>query len=407
MFKRCLIFTSFVWVFSLSLNLQAAISPRIYNALNDFQQQISEVKIDSDYLEIELALTELAADLKGNVLGSALTLQLLAQLSEAKGEPSIALKYLDKAYALPGLDDVTKGQVGMSLAFMYFSQGQFKNSITILEDRISVSKKEVSPNVMALLAMAYFSIDEFKKGLPHIERACQLSKTANESWLANAFAASYKLNDINKALKYTNELIVNFPEKSDYWNQKIGLHQSIEQYRVAANVSNLSFGQGYLSKPSQMFNLGILMASEGAPYEVAMLLTEAVADNRLESTQKVSRLIMQAWVQAREMNNARQALADLFVNFKQVKDGVLLSNYQMDAELWAGAISTTGRLLSSNYVEQLTEKQKGAVLLIRGVSQFNAGSVREALVSMGKASGISTSADQAKSWMIYIKQMQG
>ncbi|MFT6259930.1 MAG: hypothetical protein ACJAYK_000650 [Crocinitomicaceae bacterium] len=407
MFKRCAIFIPFIFLLSLSINLQAAISPRIYNALNDFQQQLLEVKVNSDYLEIELSLIELESDLKGNVLGSALTLQLLAQLNESKGEPLVALKYLNKAYTLPDLDDVTKGQIGMSLAFMYFSQGQFKNSITILEDRISVSKKEVSPNVMALLAMAYFSIDEFDKGLPYIERACQLAKIPNESWLVNAFAASYKLNDINKALKYTNELILNFPEKADYWNQKIGLHQSIEQYRIAANVSNVSFGQGYLTKQAQMFNLGILMASEGAPYEVATLLTSAVEGNRLESTQKVSRLIMQAWVQAREMANARQALTGLFVNFNQVKDGVLLANYQMDAELWVDAISITGSLLSPAYVKELTEKQKGAVLLIRGVSQFNAGSVREALVSMGKASVIESSANQAKTWMVYIKQMQG
>ncbi len=407
MFNRCHLVVSFILMLSLSLNLQAAISPRIYNALNDFQQQLSEVEADADYLPIEQGLMQLEADLTGNSLGSALTLQLLAQLKEASGKPLKALNYLDKAYALPGLDQVTKGQVGMSLAVMYFSQGQFENSITILEERINVSKKEVSPNVMALLAMAYFSLDEFAKGLPHIERACELAASANESWLANAFAASYKLNDLNKALNYINELIFNFPEKSDYWNQKIGLHQVLERYKDAAIVSNASYSQGYLSKPSQLFNLGVLMASEGAPFEVATVLTAAIADNRLEKTEKVLRLIMQAWIQAREMGNARQVMAELFVEYKQVKDGVLLANYQMDAELWGDAISSTNSLLSQVYVDDLSAKQKGAVLLIRGVSQFNAGMVREALVSMGKASGIESSASQAKSWMLYIKQMQG
>jgi tetratricopeptide (TPR) repeat protein len=386
MFNRCHLVASFILMLSLSLNLQAAISPRIYNALNDFQQQLSEVKNDADYLLIEQGLSQLEIDLTGNALGSALTLQLLAQLKEASGQPLKALNYLDKAYSLPGLDQATKGQVGMSLAVMYFSQGQFENSIAILEERISVSKKEVSPNVMALLAMA---------------------TTANESWLANAFAASYKLNDLNKARNYINELIFNFPEKSDYWNQKIGLHQVLEQYKDAAIVSNVSYSQGHLNKSSQLFNLGVLMASEGAPFEVASVLAAAIADNRLEKTEKVLRLIMQAWIQAREMSNARLLIAQLFVEYKQVKDGVLLANYQMDVELWGDAISTTNSLLSRVYVDDLSAKQKGAVLLIRGVSQFNAGMIREALVSMGKASGIESSASQAKSWMLYIKQMQG
>jgi predicted Zn-dependent protease len=394
-------------IFVFNLSAHAAISPRIYNALNDFQEQLTQAKQISDYLPIEEGLLELESDLKGNVLGSALTLQLLAQLRGSQEKPLEALAYLEKAYNLPRLEETTKGQIGMSLAYLYFSQGDFQNSIIILETRIKKSKKEVSPNVMALLAMAYFSIDEFAKGLPHIERACELAKSPSESWLANAFAASYKLNKMNKALKYTNDLIFNYPEKPVYWNQKVGLHQSLEQYRDAAIISNLSFRQGYLDKESQMFNLGILMASEGAPFEVATALTIAIDKEQLKNTEKVSRLLMQAWIQAREMDNARTVMSSIFKSYNKAKDGVLLANYQMDAELWTAAILTTERLLSKNNSSNLTAKQKGTVLLIQGVSQFNSGAMRKALVSMGKAAGIKTSADQAKSWMLYIKQMQG
>jgi lipopolysaccharide biosynthesis regulator YciM len=402
-YRIILLITGFLVV---SLGAQAAISPRIYNALNDFQEQLSQAEETSDYLSIEEGLLELESDLKGNVLGSALTLQLLAQLSDSQKKPLEALAYLKKAYNLPRLEDNTKGQIGMSLSYMYFSQGQFKNSIEILETRIERADKELSPNVMALLAMAYFSLDEYAKGLPHIERACELAKSPAESWLANAFAASYKLNDMNKALKYTNDLIYNYPEKPIYWNQKIGLHQSLEQYKSAAITSSASFSQGYLEKESQLFNLGILMASEGAPYEVATALTKAIDNNKLENTEKISRLLMQAWRQAREMGKARKVLLSIYESYHESKDGVLLANYQMDAELWGDAISTTERLLSPNNAKDLSDKQKGVALLIQGVSQFNLGSVRKALISMGKASAIQSSASQAKSWMLYIKQMQ-
>jgi hypothetical protein len=44
---------------------------------------------------------------------------------------------------------------------------------------------------------------------------------------------------------------------------------------------------------------------------------------------------------------------------------------------------------------------------MRGVSLYRQGETQQAMISLGKASGLKESASQAKSWMNYIKQMQG
>lgn len=384
---------------------QATISPRTYNALNDLQEALTVADTAEQYAEIEQDLIELRAGLKGNSLGEALTLQIIAQANDAQGFQGKAVAALKVAYALKDLDINTKGQIGTSLAYMYFTQGEFDNAILILEGHIALVKKEVSPTVFALLAMSYFSIEKFSEGLPFIEKACEIMKVPNESWLANAFAANYKLNNLAQAVFYTDQLVFNFPEKPEYWNQKVGLHQSLEDYEKAALTSNMSHRQGFLDKESQLFNLGVLMASSGAPYQVAVALDAAIINRVIDRTEKIDRLLMQAWVQSKEMDKARIALKRLFIAHKKPKDGILLVNYLMDAELWADAVSITNSLIKDK--ADLTEKQLGAVLLMRGVSHYRNGDSEEAIINLGKASGLETAASQAKSWMNYIKQMQG
>lgn len=383
----------------------AAISPRTYNALNDLQEALSLAVDNKQYSEIESGIEELLNGLQGNALGQALALQLQAQLKDAQGEPKEALSSLKKAYALKGLDTTTKAQIGTSLAYMYFSQGDYSNAILILESYIKGLKKEPSGTILALTAMSYFGLDDYSTGLPYIEKACEISVKPNESWLANAFAANYKLNDLKRAIYYTNLLVLNFPEKPEYWLQKTGLHQSLEEYEKAALSSSLSNQQGYLTKESEFFNLGVLMASAGAPYEVAVTLERAIDLSLIESSEKVERLLMQAWVQSKEMPSAIKSLRAIYIKYNDPKDGVLLANYLMDAELWVDALSVTGKLIKDK--EALTEKQLGTVLLMSGVSHFRNGSIQTALVDLGKASGLAEFSNQAKSWMNYIKQMQG
>ena len=396
---------SFLLFFIFTVSAEASISPRTYNALNDIQAAISSAKTPEEYKEAEEDINELLSSLSGNDLGLALGLQILAQLKDTTNKPEAALTALKKAYALKALDAATKGQIGTSLAYMYFSQGQFNNAIVILDGHIKQLKKEPSPTIYALLAISYFSLEKYAEGLPYIEKACENASKPNESWLANAFAANYKLNNIKRAIHYTDQLIVNFPHKADYWNQKTGLHQSLEEFEKAALVSNLSSKQGYLTKEAQLFNLGILMASSGAPYEVAVTLTDAIEAGLLKKTERIERLLMQAWVQSKEMKRARSTLQNIFQSYNENKDGILLANYLMDAELWLDAVNVSNKIIENK--NALSDKQLGSLYLMNGVSLYRLGKEEQALIMIGKASGLKDSSSQAKSWMNYIKQMQG
>jgi len=380
----------------------ALLSPRTYNKLNDIQQSINEQPDSETRLEIAANLHELAEDLEGNSLGLALTWQTHAQLHLLDERYHLANEYLARAIKLKGLDSATLFQLKSFYAQTLFIEEKYEQVISVLEDVITAKDFKESAAVYSLLAAAYYSINDFRGGLPHIVKACDLVTKPKEAWLQMAFSGYYQQKKYSKALYYTNQLVLNFPDKKDYWQQKTGMHQLVEDYTRAASSKELSFKKGFVVKESDYINLGQLLASQGNPYKVAMALEEAMDNGSLQATEKTLRLMQQAWLQAKEMDKARAALHRLFIAFKEQKDGIRLMHFLVDAQQWQEAIAVGKEL----YLLNLTQKEKGSVLLLDGICQYRLGNTRFALNALSKAIAIKTSSSQAKGWMSYIKQLE-
>lgn len=383
-----------------TLQAQAGISPRIFNALNDLQTQISEQPSSDQVLEILDDLNELLESLKGNALGQALTLQTLSQLADYQEKWQLSLEYLEQAAVLKGLQKDTKLQLQASLAFAYFRQEEYKKTATLLNDYLKNSKEEPAASIYALLAASYYGLEEFGLGLPYIEKAITLTDKPKEHWLQMAFSGHYQAKRYDSALVYVNQLVFFYPDKKVYWQQKAGLHQMLEQYPSAARAKSLSQLQGLLEKEGEYINLVQLLASQGSPYHVASSLEKVLADGGLEASEKLLNLHYQAWLQAKEIDKAILVLQSLFNDYQQPKHGVSLVQFHVDAENWDKAITTAEAVLKLD----VTEKQKGQTLLLNGISLHKDKKDRKALIKLSQALSIETSAAQAKGWMNYIKQ---
>ena len=380
--------------------VHGSISPRTYNKLNEIQQSIDAQPNKEERLNIESKLTELAENLTGNALGLALTLQTHAQLKIQKEKYNEATSLLKHAIKIERLDDKTRYQLKTFLAQLYFMQNKYTDVITILKQALHEQEGSESPSAYALLAAAYYSLDSFKEGLPHIEKAISLKKEMKEPWLQMAFTGNYQLKKFRKALIYNHLLLLNFPDKKQYWQQKAGIHQFIEQYSEASVVKELALHRNLLTSEADFINLGQLLASQGSPYKVAITLEAAVANKKIEASEKLIRLTYQAWLQSREMKHAQKTLELLFSRFKQPKDGIELLRHTMDAEQWSASLSISENL---NKLD-LIPKQKGQVLLFEGIANYKLGNQRQAILFLSKAMGIETSKSQAKGWLNYVKQ---
>jgi len=383
------------------------LSPRIYNKLTDIQKKINEQPSRAQRLEINHQLIKLAENLQGNVLGLAFTWQTHAQLKLLNSDYPQANRLLAKAIKLKGLDSATQLQLKSFYAQVLFIQNQYQDVINILTSLINTDGFKPSASVSSFLAAAYYSIEDYKQGLPYIVQAITLSNAQQssepkEAWLQMAFSGYYQLKNYPKALHYSHLLLLNYPHKKEYWQQKTGLHQLMEDYPSAAGSKALSYKQHLLMTESDYISLAQLLARQGNAFKVATALERAMQEKHIETTEKSLRLMQQAWLQAKEMKKTQQALGVLFKYYQQPKDGIRLMRYLVDGEQWTAALNIVKKLQAM----PLTENQQGNVLLLKGICQFKNGRTRLALNVLSKAAAIKVTSSQAKGWMNYIKQLQ-
>jgi tetratricopeptide (TPR) repeat protein len=388
-------------VFSIT-SYAASLSPRTYNKLNEIQLSINEQPSQELRTEIHEKLKELAEDLQGNSLGLALTWQTHAQLMLLDEKYSLANGYLSKAIKLDGLDSATMFQLRSFYAQILFIEEKYAKAIEVLKQIIAATDFKESAAIYSLTAAAFYSLNNFNDGLPFIVKAIKFSNKPKEAWLQMAFSGFYQQKNLKEALFYTNKLVLNFPDKKDYWQQKTGMHQLIEEYPDAASTKELSFKKGFVVKESDYINLGQLLASQGNAYKVADALQSAFDSGQLEETQKSLRLMQQAWMQAKEMKKAVASLQVLFERFNDINDGIRVMKFLVDEEKWGKALTISEQL----YVLELKEKQRGEILLLQGICHYRIGETRSAFKVLSKAMAIDSSSSQAKGWMNYIKQLQ-
>jgi tetratricopeptide (TPR) repeat protein len=396
-----ILYCALIIMFSIT-SYAASLSPRTYNKLNEIQLSINEQPSQELRAEIDEKLKELAEDLQGNSLGLALTWQTHAQLMLLDERYSLANGYLSKAIQLDGLDSATMFQLRSFYAQILFIEEKYAKAIEVLKQVIAATDFKESAAIYSLTAAAFYSLNNFNDGLPFIVKAINLSNKPKEAWLQMAFSGFYQQKNLKEALFYTNKLVLNFPDKKDYWQQKSGMHQLIEEYPNAASTKELSFKKGFVVKESDYINLGQLLASQGNAYKVADALQSAFDSGQLEETQKSLRLMQQAWMQAKEIRKAVASLQVLFERFSDINDGIRLMKFLVDEEKWEKALTISEQL----YVLELTEKQKGEMLLLQGICHYRIGETRSAFKALSKAMAIDSSSSQAKGWMNYIKQLQ-
>lgn len=394
-------FLPFIALLFSCLSFSAGLSPKAYRQLNDLQQAVLQAETSEQQQSVKQQLLSLKTDLAFNSTGLALTLQTLAQLEFLQGNQSNAISYLNEALLIENLDKPIYLQVITYLAQVLFNAGDYLKTIELIYEIEKIKPKEDLAFDYALLAASFYSLDQVPKGLPYIEKAISLKQSPKEAWLQMAFSGCVMLKRYDSAISYINKLVYEYPNKKEYWLQKSSVHQLAGDFQRASNVKELAYLQGYIDTDSDFINLAQLLASQGDPFKVAMLLQREIAQDRIQRSEKIQRLIYSALLEAKEIDRAIDAMKVGYEKYGSVQDGLLLSQYLVEKERWQEARDSLMQLIAD---KSLAEEQNGEVLFLLGISQFRLDDSKAALISLGKASALPKTSSKAKSWMNYIKQ---
>lgn len=390
--------SALIFIFSINVTWAAqTLSPRTYETLSQIQELMAADKLP----EAANELTELLTDVQNSPLALALTLQTFAQLEVRRDNLSAAQQHLQRALQIEGLDDGSLSQLRIFSAQVYFASAEYKTCINLLLPWLKPAPQDAPAAAFALLAAAYYSQGNIKQGLPYIEEAITRNKEPKEAWLQMAFAGHYQLQQLDNALLYSDALLNNFPDKKDYWLQKSGILQMQNKINEAAAVRYAASLKGFDFSQAEVVAYAQLLGARGVPYKTALILSEA--DKQESLNEKDRRLLLQAWLQARETQKAKQVLHTLFEQYAQTDDGILLLQLYVDAEEWDKVLPLAGSLFD----KKLTPKQHGLILIYQGIALFRTGRVDPAIESMTAAMAFEPVKSQAKSWQQYMLQIKG
>ncbi|MCP5325670.1 MAG: hypothetical protein H7A09_04975 [Oceanospirillaceae bacterium] len=372
------------------------ISPYTYEKLTRIQALLGEGKLPQAAGDLD----DLLKDVANAPLAMALTLQTYAQLEMQRNQLPAAQQRLQQALKIDNLDEATRNQLRVQSAQIYFSQGDYAALIQSLQPWLQTLPTDAPATAFALLGAGFYAQEKFAPGLPFIEEAIKRSGEIKEPWLLLAFAGCFQTRQYDRALYYSDILLSHFPDKKDYWLQKSGMLQLQNKLSEAAAVRYAASNQGFAFSDAEVVSYAQLLGVSGAPLKTGQVLNQLGQQKTLD--EKERRLLLQAWLQAREREKARAVLQSLFDDFARIEDGVWLLQMQVDAELWSAVLPLAGQLLD----KKLDNKQHGLILIYQGIALYRLNKTDAALESMQAASRYNEVKSQADAWRQYMLQMR-
>lgn len=383
----------------LSLPLSAAekekspsVSPWLYKKLTRTEKLIGR----KSYQSAQQKLQALLSDVEQGGYEHAVVLRSLSSVYALQNQYRKAAETLKKCLALNALPKQQEQQSFLNLGQLYMATEQYRLAVKTLQPWLA-NHSSPDPETSALLANAYTQLKQYRQALPHIKKAIASSKKTPESWYQLNLALYYELDDYKSAAKLLKRLLQRYPDKKEYWNQLGSVYQQLKQYHKAASIQHLAYQKGLLTSEKEILGLSNLFLYVGSPYKGAKILSKALASGQVSGNSKNWEMLANAWMQAKEFDNAITALEKASALNAKGRLFKQLGQIYVEQEQWSKAIAAFNKALAKGGL-----KRPGEVYLLLGISHYELNQLAEARSAFHKAKGHGKDRKAALQWLDYL-----
>lgn len=372
---------------------QATVSPSLYQKLQKTDQLIA----DKAYGKAEQLLTALLGEVKAGSYEQATVLRSLSSVFALKGQYAQAAGYLNKALLLKVLPEPQAQQAILNLGQLHLAAGHYTKAIETLKPWLAQNPNP-DAETSAMIANAYTQLKQYRNALPYIDKAIKASKKPSESWYQLQLALYYELNNYSAAARTLQKLIRSYRDKKEYWKQLASLYQHTKQYKQAAVIKHLAYKKGLLDSETDILDLTNLYLYIGSPYKAATLLKKELDAKRIASNSKHWELLANAWTQAREFDNATEALKTASALNDKGSLYLQLGQIYFEQEKWDLASNALRKALAKGGV-----KDAGNAYLMLGMSYFESKNIKKARQAFSEAGKYAKNRKAADQWLSYLE----
>ena len=321
------------------------------------------------------------------------------------------LRLLDE----PAAESRMKVSTYNTVAQLYFQLEDYASAAQFLERQLKASqvvdpqanavhkadRQTADSQTRALLAQAYYQLDNKKAALMYIEQALgdyqHRDKIPPEAWWSLQSLLYFEQEEYRQALPVLKQLIKHYP-RYRYWHQLGGLYGQLNKNIERLVATEVVYLAGALDKERELLSLAYLYLGAKTPYRAAVTLETAITKKQVKANAKHLKLLGQAWQQAGEGLKARPVLEKAAALSGQGKIYAQLAGVYLDIGDDAKAVAAAENALSKGKL-----KRPGAVQLVLGNAQLNLHCYDRAVDAFERAAKYKKTATNARQWLNYAR----
>ena len=371
----------------------ATLSERTYKRLTAIHELMGENK----YKEALKRLDALLPRVRKHKYEYATIMQTYGFAYAAQDKYKQAIKAFNEALKTEALPDQVQLSMRYNLAQLYAAIPDWKSAAEAYEQWLAATEKP-SADSYAFGATIYAQLKQYDKAIPKIRKAISMAGKLRENWYQLLLSMLYQKKKYAEAAQVLESMVAFWPDKKKYWKQLSGVYFTLKKNRRSLAVLELAHKQGFLEKERDLMNLVNMYLLQGIPYKAARIMEKEMAAGRIERSGKNLQKLGEAWMRAKETD---EALRELLAAAQAQQKGVLylrLAQLYTDKENWSKVIELANKALAAGGL-----KNPGDAYLLKGMALYETGKKQSAIASFSKALKYPKSKRQGGQWITHIK----
>lgn len=311
-----------------------------------------------------------------------------------------ALQAYEQITKIPDADPRFVTSILYNMAQLYMATEQYKQAISTL-DRWFKTAESPNPDAYILYGQAYYMLDDFKRALPHLEKAVAVAKERNiepkETWYQLLRHVYYENGNKKKSLEMVELLLRNWPKKI-YWLQLAQMHAEFNNELKQLAAMEAAYRNGYLTQSRELENLAQLYLYHGTPYKAAKVMQEGLEKKVVENKQENWELLSTGWLNAQEYD---KAVGPLTRAAEMAKEGELylrLARVYSQMDDYENTVKATQTAIRLGGLRRADD-----AYVLKGLAEFELNRLADAKNSFRQAAKSKNSEQMAKSWIEFIE----
>jgi len=379
-----------------------AMNKPAYEALTAAQAAI-EIK---DYLEADRVLRE------------ALAIRRINEYEQASVWQTYAYLYAEQENYLGAIDafrrsiDVSDPEQGKGLPYaqvvqtmynlgqLYMVIERFQDAVNMLERWRQVAESVTSPS-LALIATAYFQLENYDRAIPLIIEAIDISPNPREQWYQLLLAMYFEKEDYPRAGELLEVMVGLFPTVKTYWMQLAAIYGELEREKESFSVFVMAHKQGFFLEDREFVRLARLYMFHDNPIKGADVMKECFDKKICPRNSENLEVLANAQFNSREYEGAIGPLKEAALKSKKGKLSLRLGQAYLQSEEWKESEIAFEQALKKT---GLTAVEKGELWMLLGIAELEQKKYQQAIGSMQQATTFKKTKDDATKWIRFIQQ---